>query len=113
MTALLVSHFSCTEAAAEMAIKMYRHTLMHGANPRNLKRGDRYVAWLLHWGEPWMPRSANLTKHTTGTLDVIQVSVEALVDSIRDVARKRFEVWRSDVGARDRVEAVERQITTW
>ena len=109
----LVQFLGCTHVAAEMALKMYRHTLMHGANPRILKRGDREIAWLVHWGEPWIARSMNLTTHTSGSLEVIHVSVEALVDNVRAVAKERFGVWRLDPGARDRVEAVERRITTW
>jgi hypothetical protein len=70
-------------------------------------------AELLSFQPASTPRSMNLTTHTSGSLDVIQVSVEALVDSVSSVAKERFGVWRLDPGARDRVEAVEREMTTW
>lgn len=58
MVAFLFEYFSVTREAAFIAVRMWRHTLMHTAQPRILACSDTGVeyAWLLHWGD-WLPRS--------------------------------------------------------
>ncbi|UKA59184.1 hypothetical protein [Arthrobacter sp. FW306-2-2C-D06B] len=56
--------------AAGVAVQLWRHTLMHTGMPAVLvdrATEDRYH-WLLHWGEPHLPKSHHmtLTSHPDG-----------------------------------------------
>lgn len=59
MRAFLKCYLPRDPLADALAIKLFRHTLMHTSRPRRLhdrKSGLEYT-YLLHWGAPQLPRT--------------------------------------------------------
>ena len=106
MHAFLGQYLPRDPLAHALAIKLWRHTLMHTSRPRRLRdrATQRQFEYLLHWGSPQLPREhhyrvANGTKLDIGLqylLEDLDGLLEAyLVDlaASDDLGRKALEVW--------------------
>jgi hypothetical protein len=84
MVQFLTEFFSATPEAAFVAVKMWRHALMHTSQPRTLvcmNTGVEYI-WLLHWGE-WLPRPDHFKiKRPTAQQRKIDLALTYLVEDL-------------------------------
>lgn len=79
--------------AAEVAVTIWRHKLMHTARPRALEiegSGKRYY-WLLQWGEPHLDRDDHFRFTETADMRVLGIGLTFLIEDLRKGVRVYFE----------------------
>lgn len=78
----------------QVAVQLWRHTLMHNANPQAVfgeVTGDQYK-WLLHWGPPHLPVEQHMTLlNDNGHYWILGIGLEYLVREIVDAATNLFQ----------------------
>lgn len=116
LTTFLESRLGIDREAASVAVQMWRHTLMHGGNPRPLPRsqgGDlaegRYL-WLPHWGEPWLRSPDNMTLVNGGSDRILNLGLSDFVADLRLAAESLLDELSLTTEGRSCVEAVEQRI---
>jgi hypothetical protein len=90
MRRLIVDYTGATAEAAAVCVQMWRHTLMHTANPRKLTEthSGKVYQWLLHWGPDHLPRDHHL-RFQPGT-QVLNVGLSYLLDDTMAASEKVF-----------------------
>jgi hypothetical protein len=78
-------------AVASFAIKLWRHTLVHTAEPRALSEmtTDLEHRWLLHWG-PELPREQHMTITSFGKTRILNMALLHLVADLKSGQRDFF-----------------------
>jgi len=98
--------------AAALAIKLWRHTLMHTANPQVLVEkatGMRY-RWLLHW-EAELPRDQHLTLTAAAANEsILNLAASYLAHDLLSAARTLFDDASASPELRQRLIAADRSI---
>lgn len=116
MVAFMERRLGASRETASVAVQMWRHTLMHAANPRPLPRGatsnggDGNYLWLLHWGEPWLPRAQNMTINDLGLDRVLNLGLAEFVEDLDRSACSTLDELALAADGRQRVERVEARI---
>jgi hypothetical protein len=95
MRRLLVDYMGASRDAAAVAVKLWRHTLMHTGNPWTLveRSSRKRYSWLLHWREH-LPRDQHMKLQPPPGGEVLNVSLLYLVDDLLSGAQQLF----ADVG---------------
>lgn len=92
MGRFLAEYLGVAQESAALAVKLWRHTLMHTANPqvvRDEASGTRY-RWLLHWGAQ-LPRAQHMTVTRAGHDErILNVAISYLVHDLISAARRLF-----------------------
>ncbi len=92
MQTFLEDYQLASHREAVVAVKLWRHVLMHTGNPRLLvdsATGDEYL-YLLHWGD-WLPRAEHMVLRQAGTRQALNVGVAYFVDDLVPVCRRVFQ----------------------
>jgi hypothetical protein len=86
MREFMDKYISPRKEANDVAIQMWRHTLMHTSKPRDLldsRTGIRY-RWLLHWSTEQLPENQHMQLQQPDTnLRILNVALTALVKDLR------------------------------
>jgi hypothetical protein len=113
MVTFVETRMDASREAASVAVQMWRHTLMHAANPRPLPRRasanspvGNYL-WLLHWGEPWLPRAQHMTVIDNGNDRVLNFGLADFVSDLQRAACATLDELALTDDGRRRVEVVE------
>jgi hypothetical protein len=92
MRTLLIDYLDASEDAAAVAVKLWRHTLMHTGNPQPLierSSGKRYN-WLLQWRDH-LPRDEHMEfQHASQDEEVLNVGLLYLVEDLLAGAERLF-----------------------
>ena len=116
MVAFMERRMGAGREAASVEVQMWRHTLMHAANPRPLPRGAQSrggggnYLWLLHWGEPWLPRAQHMTVSDLGPDRVLNLGLVEFVEDLCRGACETLDELALAADGRQRVEHVEARI---
>jgi hypothetical protein len=93
MAAFMTAHLEAAEPAAAVAVKLWRHTLMHTANPRVLlhRQSQRRFRWLLHWRDH-LPRENHMSLvAVAGSNDeILNIAVMYLIEDLEQAAVRLF-----------------------
>jgi hypothetical protein len=84
MTHFLANRADIGTEEAEIAVRIWRHQLMHTAAPRPiLIRGEetRYE-WLLHWGHPHLPREQHFRFHVHEHRKILGIGLQYLIEDL-------------------------------
>ena len=82
-----------TPDAAAAAVQIWRHTLMHTGLPAAVTDTETGIShrWLLHWGEPHLPREQHMTVVASSATDrVLNVGAIYLAEDLRREAMRLF-----------------------
>jgi hypothetical protein len=87
---LMADYMEATAEAAAVAVQMWRHTLMHTANPRPLidTQSGKAYQWLLHWGAAHLSKDHHL--HFQPGAQVLNVGLSYLLDDVTAACNKVF-----------------------
>jgi hypothetical protein len=90
MRQLVVDYMNATTDAAAVCVQMWRHILMHTANPRVLTeaRLGKAYRWLLHWGPDHLPKDQHLHLQPDGR--VLNVGLIYLLEDVTTTGNKVF-----------------------
>jgi hypothetical protein len=91
MADFLESYLRYDRAAARFAIKVWRHTLMHTAEPRALfeKSTGLEHRWLLQWGSE-LPPHQHMTTTCVGNTRILNMALLHLVADLKSAQRDFF-----------------------
>lgn len=109
MRRFLTHYLGADRDVAVVAVKLWRHTLVHTANPQILtdKASQLRHRWLLHWATQ-LPREHHMTITSTGPNDsVLNAALFYFVADVRRAAGQLFDDAARDQAIRDRVVAVD------
>jgi hypothetical protein len=76
---------STDREACDVAVQIWRHKLMHTAEPRTLMEkgsGIRY-RWLLHWSVDHLPREQHFVLTQTGNRKKLDLALICLIEDLR------------------------------
>lgn len=76
--------------AANVAVQLWRHKLMHTSQPRKLEEsaaGPIY-SWLSQWTENQLPRSRHLTFVSAGQENILQLCLTCLIEDVKSSFKK-------------------------
>lgn len=109
MVRFMHGHMDYDEFASFVAIKMWRHKLMHTAQPRPLigSSGKRY-RWLLHWwGE--LPQEQHMQFQNE---PILNVGLMWLLDDLRESAARFFDAVSRSVEMQERLHTAHSEMET-
>jgi hypothetical protein len=114
MRRFLCEYMNVSPLAATLAVKVWRHTLMHTAAPQNL--ADKQLAggtygWLLHWREH-LPREQHMQLAPTGGGAVLSVGLLYLIEDLSRGARAAFRTAGKSAILRDRFLSVSKALSS-
>lgn len=68
-----------------IAVKLWRHTLMHQASPSVIFDGSKNIEfyWLLHWDEEKLGSLKHMTFHDSGNRRILNVALERWLSDLR------------------------------
>ncbi len=86
MRKFMCRHVGWDNTTAHVAIKFWRHTLMHTASPRTLYEVEstREIKWLLHWGDEHLPRIQHMT--LLENPKILNMSLVGLIEDISNAS---------------------------
>lgn len=92
MADFLETYLKYDRAVASFAIKLWRHTLMHTAEPRTLLENSTGLEhrWLLHWGSE-LRRDQHMTVTTSGQMRILNMALLHLVADLKSGQRDFLE----------------------
>ncbi len=88
MVDFMVKYMGGDRERHSLAVKIWRHALMHTARPRALRdpRSGKTLYWLLHWGEH-LPKEQHYTYSETDDRRILNLALLYLVDDLERAAR--------------------------
>lgn len=91
MADFLETYLRYDRAIGSFAIKLWRHTLMHTAEPRPLLETSTGLEhrWLLHWGTE-LPREQHMTITSFGKTRILNMALLHLVSDLKSAQRDFF-----------------------
>ncbi len=89
MTDFMNEYISPCQEANRVAIQIWRHKLMHTAQPRILpeKKSGKKYRWLLHWREH-LPRDQHYTFAETHDSKILNIGLMYLIEDLKKGASK-------------------------
>ena len=89
MIAFMDTYVSSNREANSLAVQVWRHKLMHTAEPRYLtnRTTGKVYKWLLHWREH-LPIEQHYTFQETPTMKVLNIGLMYLIEDIKRGAEK-------------------------
>ena len=107
MVQFMDRYFCTNHEANSVAVQMWRHKLMHTAQPRYLRDSETGILyqWLLHW-EEHLPQEQHFTFSTAADSRVLNLG---LVYLIRDL-RRAVERYRTELASKARLQAAFRKV---
>lgn len=113
MRKFLHQYVGASREAAAVATQLWRHTLMHTANPRMLidQASGRTYRWLLHWREH-LPREQHMQFQRTDGESILNVGLMYLVEELAAAARRAFADAENSPQLRDRFLRVSKDLST-
>ena len=89
MLDFMSTYMRTTPEANSVAIQIWRHKLMHTAQPRRLQdaRTSKKYHWLLHWHEH-LPEEQHYTFSSTNDTRILNVGLMYLIKDLRDALKK-------------------------
>jgi hypothetical protein len=110
-----MDQYVCTNHEANsVAVQMWRHELMHTAQPRYLRdpdTGTLYV-WLLHW-EEHLPQEQHFTFTTTAGIRTLNLGLVYLIRDLRRAVERYCTELSSKVGLHDAFREVEGELEAY
>lgn len=112
MARLLRDYLGSPPEEAEMAVRLWRHTLMHTGSPRVLVDQDsgRRLRWLLHWRDE-LPRSHHFTFVRTDSDTILNLGAVYLVEELVSAVNHLFKDLAESPPLREQVERVEAELS--
>lgn len=103
MGRFLQDYMGASPEAAAVAVQLWRHMLMHTANPRTLidPTSGRAYRWLLHWGEH-LPRDQHMHFQRTDTDSVLNLGLIYLIEDLATAGSRAFVDAENSSELRDR-----------
>lgn len=89
MAAYMFEGLGYERPVSSVAVQLWRHTLMHTANPRRIRDNRTGISyrWLLHWGSPYLPVDQHMKFQTLAADDwILGVGLNYLVDDVASAA---------------------------
>lgn len=113
MRRFLQDYMGASPDAAAVAVQLWRHALMHTANPRVLveKASGRTFRWLLHWREH-LPRDQHMELQQTDGESILNIGLIYLVEELAAAVSRVFADAESSAGLRDRFLRVSSDLST-
>jgi hypothetical protein len=107
MVQFMDRYFCTNHEANSVAVQMWRHKLMHTAQPRYLRDSETGILyqWLLHW-EEHLPQEQHFTFTTTADSRILNLG---LVYLIRDL-RRAVERYRTELAFKAKLQAAFRKV---
>ena len=84
MVDFLTKYMSRDREKHSLAVKLWRHTLMHTARPRALHDGrtGKALYWLLHWGEH-LPKEQHYEFSETSDTRILNLALMYLIEDLQ------------------------------
>jgi hypothetical protein len=113
MRRFLEDQLGTSSEPAAVAVQLWRHTLMHTANPRTLVDlgSGRTYRWLLHWREH-LPREQHMKLQQAGGDSVLSVGLMYLVEDLAAGVRGALADAETSAELRERFLAVSGALST-
>ncbi len=91
MVAFMNRYVAERPAAHLVAVKMWRHALMHTGNPQPMReeRTGRMIVWRLHWSGDQLPRDQHMVLRSDGHL-ILGMGLIFLIEEIERGAESFF-----------------------
>ena len=107
MVQFMDRYFGTNHEANSVAVQMWRHKLMHTAQPRYLRDSEAGILykWLLHWGSH-LPQEQHFTFITTGDSKILNLGLVYLIVDLR----RAVERYRSKLAAEVKLQAAFREV---
>ena len=107
MVQFMDRYFCTNHEANSVAVQMWRHKLMHTAQPRYLRDSETGILyqWLLHW-EEHLPQEQHFTFTVTDESRILNLG---LVYLIRDFQRG-VELYRTELASKAQLQAAFRKV---
>jgi len=111
MVDFIEHYMGCSRQAASMAVKMWRHNLMHTSEPRMLQDPEqgKSLSWLLHWGEE-LPKADHFTV-TGKTAMQINMALFHLIEDLKTGQRKYLKDLAGSIELLEKFHQAHREIT--
>jgi hypothetical protein len=86
---------SSDKEACNVAVQIWRHKLMHTAEPRTLveKKTGKVYWWLLHWSDNELPRAQHFMLTEANNRGILSIALTCLLDDIK----KTFTTYLADL----------------
>lgn len=113
MVAFMDDYLGYDPKANKVAVKLWRHTLMHTANPEVIWGEDSEIRywWLLHWGPPYLPIEQHMHFQNRSTSEeILGVGLSYLISDVGQAAERLFRDAHHDVALQAKVETAHAQL---
>lgn len=100
--------------ANALAVQIWRHKLMHTAEPRYLRdeRTGRLYRWLLHWSHH-LPREQHFTFADTSDSRILNLALLYLLEDVRRGAVKYIQQLEADAELQRRYLAIDAEVSSY
>ena len=100
-------YFGTNHEANSVAVQMWRHKLMHTAQPRYLRDSEAGILyqWLLHWGSH-LPQEQHFTFTTTASSRILNLGLVYLITDLR----RAVERYRTELASEAKLQAAFREV---
>ena len=107
-------YFGYHREAHSVAVKLWRHTLIHTARPRPLRHASsgKTVLWLLHWHEQHLPREQHFTFAYSDDRQVLNIGVLCLLEDVERAAIAYLDECDDSPVLRERAVAAHRRLNS-
>jgi hypothetical protein len=112
MRKFLQGYMGVSADAAAVAVQLWRHTLMHTANPRPLihRASGRTFRWLLHWREH-LPRDQHMQFQRANAESILNVGLMYLLEDLAAAGSRAFADATNSSDLRERFLRVSRDLS--
>lgn len=88
MVDFMDEHMSHGREAHSVAVQVWRHQLIHTAQPRPLKdpSSNKIIYWLLQWGDRHLPKEQHFTFSETESQIILNLGALYLIEDLRKSA---------------------------
>ena len=100
-------YFGTNHEANSVAVQMWRHKLMHTAQPRYLRDSETGILyqWLLHW-ESELPQEQHFTFTITADSRILNLRLDYLITDLR----RAVERYRTELASEAKLQAAFREV---
>jgi hypothetical protein len=103
---------STDREACDVAVQIWRHKLMHTAEPRMLIESGSGITylWLLHWSADQLPRDKHFVLTQTGGQKILNIALVCLIEDLRRALNAYLADLSSDTGLQSSYQRIDAEM---